>query len=424
MLDPLVLFRCVHFAATLLACGTAAFLVIVADPAGRKLRKADFAAVRHQLNVLIWLALAVAVLSGTAWLALSASDILGASLADVCLHGGAWPVLFDTRFGLVWCARLALAVLLGVLMLRPAARSLQLATAAPLAALPALAGHAGATPGIGGNFHLIADMMHLLAAGAWLGGLPAFAWMLWRARRAGKPAWFDFAMRLTRRFSVIGILSVGVLLASGLINGWYLLGSPRSLVTTDYGRLVALKIGLFAAMIGIAAVNRFYLAPRLPAVPALRALQRNSLVEICLGLCVLLFVGILGTLPPSAHTHAAPGGIPADAAFVHIHAPEAMADVMVNPGRAGRTQITIRVSREDLSLFPAKDVRVVLEPPGLKPPSQNSRPVEQKAVEQADRTWLVSDITLPEPGIWTVRVIIRPDRGELIPLDAPIVIER
>ena len=54
-------------------------------------------------------------------------------------------MLFDTRFGLVWCVRLALALLLGLLMIHPAMRSLQIAAAAGLTALPALVGHAGAT---------------------------------------------------------------------------------------------------------------------------------------------------------------------------------------------------------------------------------------------------------------------------------------
>ena len=418
MLDPLALVRGLHFAATLLACGTVVFLVLVAEPASGKIR-GDFAALRHQLNVLTWLSLAVAALSGAVWLALLASDILGTSLADVCLHGGLWPVLFDTRFGLVWCVRLALAFLLGFLILRPATRGFQIVTVVALTASPALVGHAGATPGIGGDVHLMSDMVHLLAAGAWLGGLPAFVWSLWRARRTANPAWLDFAIRSTRRFSVVGILSVGALLASGLINSWYLLGSPRDLVATDYGRLVALKVGLFAAMVAIATVNRFHLTPRLPAVPALRTLQRNSVAEICLGLCVLLFVGMLGTFPPSAHIHAAPEGIPPGAAFVHIHGLEAMTDVMVNPGRPGQADVTIRVSREDMSLYPVKDVRLVLEPP--KP---GGRPVEHNAVEQADQTWLVSGITVSEPGIWTVRVIVRPDSGEPIDLDAPIVIER
>ena len=107
--DPLVLVRGVHFAATQLAGGTIGSIVLVAEPAGIK-TGADFVSLRHQLTVLAWLALAIAILSGAAWLVLLASDILGSSIADVWLHGGARPLLFDTRFGLVWCTRSALAL--------------------------------------------------------------------------------------------------------------------------------------------------------------------------------------------------------------------------------------------------------------------------------------------------------------------------
>ena len=72
---------------------------------------------------------------------------------------------------------------------------------------------------------------------------------------------------------------------------------------TDYGRLLLLKIGLFAAMLGIAAVNRFHLTPQLGARGISRSLARNSLAETGLGLCVLLFVGALGTMAPPRHDH-------------------------------------------------------------------------------------------------------------------------
>ena len=90
------------------------------------------------------------------------------------------------------------------------------------------------------------------------------------------------------------VMAVGMLLASGLINSWNLPARPRDLVATDFGRLVLLKIGLFAAMVTIAAVNRFHLTPRLAAPTAQRALQRNSLGETGLGLCVLVLVGCWG----------------------------------------------------------------------------------------------------------------------------------
>ncbi len=408
--DPLVYARWIHFAATAVAAGTVGFLVLVAEPAVRKHVPPGFAVLRRRLVLVTWGTLALAILSGAAWLVLVASDILGASLVDVCLHGGAWPVLADTRFGMVWCARLFLALVLGSLLPWPAVGTIQLAAAAGLMALPALIGHAGATPGIAGDIHLVSDMIHLLAAGAWLGGLPAFALAL---------AWPEFAVRVTHRFSVLGILCVGALLASGIINGWNLLGSPRDLVATDYGRLVALKIGLFVAMVAIAAVNRFYLTPQLPDLRAVHAIKRNSFAEIGLGLCVLLFVGMLGTLPPSAHVHPAAAAIPPDAAYVHIHTAEAMADVTIDPGRAGQAAVTIRVSREDFSRFPAKDVRLSLDPPRGSPQAP-----DRPAVEQIDGSWLVDAAELSVPGIWTIRVTVTPPTGEPIVLDAPVVIAR
>jgi copper resistance protein D len=414
MADPLIFVRGAHFAATLAACGTVSFVALVTPSVSKT--PAGFLPLRDRLNVLIWLALAIAILSGAAWLVLLAVDITGVTIAEVCLQGGAWPVLFDTRFGLVFCARLTLAVVLALLIASPAMRMLQLVVAGALVALLAWVGHAGATPGIAGDIHLVSDMAHLLAAGLWLGALPAFVLVLTTARR--EPDWDDFLLRTTQRFSVVGMVSVATLLASGLINSWNLLGGPRDLVTTDYGRLVALKIGLFIAMISVAAVNKFYLTPRLPKPSALRALRRNSFAEIALGLCVLFFVGALGTIPPTAHRHAVPEAISPGAAFVHIHGTEAMVDVIINPGRSGLSEATIRVMGEDLSRFPAKDVRLSLEPPLSGGPT-----LERGAVEQADGAWRVKDIALSEPGIWTVRVKVTSEPGEAILLDAPIVIE-
>jgi putative copper resistance protein D len=419
VIDPLILTRSVHLAATVLAAGTVIFIALVAEPAASAGRAPpDYLALRRRLTWMVWFALVLAVLSGLAWLVWLSANIYGAPIVEVCLHGGVWTVLTDTRFGLVWTARLALAVLLGALMPWPATRLLQLAAGAGLIALIALIGHAGATPGIAGDIHLASDMVHLLAAGAWLGALPALAMLLASARHADDPAWRSFAVGATRRFSWLGIVSVAALLASGIINSWNLLGGPRDLLTTDYGRLVLLKFGLFVAMVGIAAANRFHVTPRLPAAGALRALERNSLAETGLGLCALLFVGALGTVSPSGHRHTTKTQIPPDAAFVHIHTSEAMAEVTIEPGRTGEANATIRVLREDFSEFPTKSVEFTLDPPapGAK--------ITRAAAHLPDGTWQVNALDLSHSGVWTVRVIIPTSGGAPIVLDAPIVIER
>jgi len=414
--DPLALIRAAHFAATLLASGTVFFAALAI---GSTRLPRNFSTLRTHMNVLVWTGLVLSVLTGAIWIIWLAASIFGESLAEVCLNGGAWSVLADTRFGWICCLRLLLAVLLGLLVLDPAQRAWPTAVAAAFLALPAFASHAGATPGPRGDVHVISDVVHLLSAGGWLGGLPAFVWLLWTARRRQKPSWYDFTITVTRRFSWIAAISVGALLATGIVNSWNLLGGPRDLWTTDYGRLVGFKVVLLVAMIAIATVNKFHLTPRLRARAALRNLKRNSLAEIGIGLCVLVLVGYLGRLQPTAHVHPATTPIPPDAAFTHIHAPEAMADVTIDPGRAGRSTVTIRVSREDFTTFAAKDVRL-----GLDPPAAPGKSLDLNAKQQPDGTWTVDDIALAEPGVWTVRVIVIAQSGETIVLDAPIVIDR
>jgi putative copper resistance protein D len=311
-----------------------------------------------------------------------------------------------------------LALLLAGLMFSPSLRLLQMVAGVTLLILIALIGHAGATPGTAGDIHLVSDMVHLLAAGAWVGALPALALLLAHAQRSNDAEWGAYAVAVTGRFSSIGVVCVGALLVSGIINSWNLLGGPRDLVTTDYGRLVLLKIILFAAMVGIAAANRFHFTPLLPSAAALKALRRNTLAETGLGLCVLLFVGALGTLSPSNHSHSTNAYVPPDAAFVHIHTNEAMAEVTLEPGRVGQANATIRVLRDDFSEFPAKDVQLALEASG------SSAKFLRNAAHLPDGTWQVNAVDLTQAGVWTVRVTITPEVGAPIVLDAPIEVDR
>jgi putative copper resistance protein D len=415
VIDALVLTRWIHFAASLFAAGTVSFAVLVAQPAATT-SGADLARLHRRLRLWVWSALVVAFVSGVIWLLLVSADILGVSILDVRVHGGAWSVLRETRFGTLCTARLGLALLLAVLLLWPRAALLQLAAAAALIVLLAWVGHAGAATGPAANVHLASDIAHLLAAAAWLGGLPALALLLAWSRKAAVPD--EVAARATARFSWLGMVSVAVLLASGIANSWFLLSGPRDLWATDYGRLVMLKILLFAAMVGVAAVNRFRLTPRLPAAGALRALQRNSLAETGLGLVVLLAVGAMGTMAPANHVHHMTAAVPPDAAYVHIHTNEAMADLTIAPGKAGSAAVTIRLLGGDFSALSAKSVRLALDPPA----NQGSS-IERGAILADDGAWTIAAFAIDRPGVWTARVIVTPMSGPPIVLDAPVVIE-
>jgi hypothetical protein len=53
----------------------------------------------------------------------------------------------------------------------------------------------------------------------------------------------------------------------------------------------------------------------------------------------------------------------------------------------------------------------------------SSSPPEIGRVTNSQGSESVNDITLGEPGVWTVRVIVTPKSGKPIPLDAPVVVE-
>ena len=121
------------------------------------------------------------------------------------------------------------------------------------------------------------------------------------AFRQTDPALASTLQGVARRFSTLGLLVVGTLLATGLVNTWMMADSPLSLVTTNYGRLLLLKIALFVVMVMIAGINRLQLTPRLPKTDAVHRLDRNTRVELALGFAIIAIVSVLGVLSPAMH---------------------------------------------------------------------------------------------------------------------------
>jgi putative copper resistance protein D len=426
--NPLAYLRAVHFAATILAAGVVIFEFFVAVPAFAVASRDLYLAterLRSRWAWMVWISLAAAVFSAAIWLVLLAADIYGAPVDEVLRNGGVWTVATETRFGQVSIARLALAVLLcaAAAMPMPVARRRWAAVSVILAVGfligPAWIGHAGATPGSAGQIPLAADALHLLAAGAWLGGLPPLAMLLAAAWYSKEPGWAAVAATAIRRFSLLGLASVAVLLASGIINSWYEVGSVVNLIATSYGRLVLIKLGLFAAMMVIAAVNRLHLTPRLATAGTVRRLQNNSLAEIVLGFAAILVVGFLGAMAPASHTHQHPAysSVPVGAAFVHIHSVAGMADVTIMPGRVGTARAIIRLWNEEFEPLAARELTLTLTVPAAK-----SKLVTRIAAQDDNGDWQVDGIELSQPGNWMVTVDAGLGKRRLT-LEALIVIE-
>lgn len=410
LLDPLVIVRAVHFAACTVAMGTLV-LALLARAAGRGGPTGGVGF--NYCRRLALASLAVAGVSGAAWLVLIARNILDVPTAEVFDDGGLTTVALDTRFGRIACLRLGLALIAGAVLAWKGPGWPALVAATALIASIALTGHAGAGTGRTGLIHIVSDVVHLAAAGAWLGALPALAWLLWRSRR--EPAWGLVAADVTRRFGTVALIAVAALLASGVVNTAILVGWPADLATT-YARALVLKVGLFAAILGLAAVNRFRLTPALPRPGALSALAGMALAETALGLGILLLVGLLGTQPPAAHVHTSAAAVNREAAHVHIHTSQAMADLIIDPGRAGATTATVQIWHEDYRPFVADRVRLTFEPVAGGTPAltRDARPT-------ADGTWAIDALRIQSDGEWTVRIAIERS-GTAITLEGTVVL--
>jgi len=169
-------------------------------------------------------------------------------------------------------------------------------------------GHSQIEEGIEGIFHVGSDAAHLLAAGAWLGGLVPLGYiLLLHGRERGSVQRSDLN-EILLRFSGMGYVAVATLTGSGLVNSWFLIGNIVGLFATPYGQLLVVKLVLFAGMLALAVSNRFWIVPSLTKTPTddrngstvWRARLRNHVVsEQFLGLMVLLVVSVLGTMQPA-----------------------------------------------------------------------------------------------------------------------------
>jgi putative copper resistance protein D len=308
----LILSRLVHIAAAMFLFGASLFSLYVGSRLSKR-RRVRAAFDRWLGNALLVTAV-LAFLSALAWW-----DALAVSL------GGGWAeglsgetleaVLFDTKFGQVWIWRLAnSALLMFVLLLaRRGEWTLRInllvaGLAAALLASLAGVGHAAVQKGTMGAAHQAAQAIHLVAAGVWVGGLVPLGYVLGKAsiERAGE--WAEYVAQVLRRFSRVGYFAVSLVLFSGCIIGWLMIGGFSGLFDTLYGRVVLVKFCLFSLMTAIALFNRFYLMPRISAArkgakrapDPLRLLWRSVMVEQGVALAALAAASVLGTIQPLA----------------------------------------------------------------------------------------------------------------------------
>ena len=304
----LIVIRAIHFAATAITAGVLIFRAVVAEPALHSAGAARVV-VMAQIVRAAWLGLAITAASGAVWVLLQAAAMSGLSLREAVTADILSAVLTETQFGTVSECRFALAIVMAAcLAYDRLPYSLALASGLGLVAGIAWTGHAGSTAGDWANLHLTADVLHLVAAAAWLGGLVPLALLLSQARRNEAHAWASLASQAARRFSILGIVSVGIIISTGIVNAWILVGSIQGADRNGIWTTADAEDISLHHHARLCRDQSILLTPDL-ALPSddkarLRAmcrLTRNSKIEIALGLMIFAIVGALGTLHPAVH---------------------------------------------------------------------------------------------------------------------------
>jgi copper transport protein len=281
--------RGLHYGALLLLVGALFFAAFV-WPAGSSrqwpVRALVVASILGALSAFAGLLLQGALAAGVA---------LGEALSAPVLDAAT-----STRAGQAWALRAgAWAVVLAVLAILPGrpGRLGGPALALPLAALVGSLPYAGHADTHSPKALLIpADVLHVLAAGAWLGALVLLLAVFW-PRRSEQPG--DGAAEATARFSRLALPAVIALVAGGLAQTWFYLGGISGIVSTPYTWALFIKVMLLGAVVALAARNRRRVGRLLAATPAdSGALRRSMRAEVGLAVLVLAATATLVRAEP------------------------------------------------------------------------------------------------------------------------------
>ena len=304
----------INLLGAVLLVGGLGFALTVAGPASRSLagpvKERALSARRRHLAWAVWPGLVLLAISGVAEALLKADELGGLSFLDEALRTG-WGEHWIQRQLLL----ASMLVVFGTVQLR-GARAGVLGEAALWGTLAggglylfvvALVSHGASIPG--SFWAIAADFSHLMAAAVWVGMLVQLAlFMAWVHRGPLGEERDELVLGHLLRFSPFAATSVVILLATGSANALSQLPDIDAIVDTAYGQVLVIKLSLMMALLLVAALNAFYLRPRLTSrsstvdeqTPAPRAgalLIRTVRVEIALAVVVLLVAAALVQYP-------------------------------------------------------------------------------------------------------------------------------
>jgi copper transport protein len=409
-----VVTKAVLLVALSLVVGSLAFLVFVTSAMGADARERFE---RRDVTVLA-IAFVVLIVAGIVDLLLQAVDI-DTSVSQV----------INTQWGERWLWRhIALivpAIALVLMFVRPTLRRtlalLALAAAIVYMVLVASSGHAAAG---GGAFWATGiDTVHLLGATVWIGMLGILAFFFfWSRREFEGQQRYELQAIALRRFSLIAVLSVALLLFTGVVNAVIEVGSIGDLLDAGYGQMLLLKLGLLIPLLAIGLRNAYLLRPQIVQETAERSTeQRREFIgeletelnktirwELAIALAVLVVVGVLVQLTPTRGRVDTPEQT---GPFVRTTDAEGLfVTLRVDPNEPGTNTFEVYLAGATDTV---EQLRLEFQQPGGFG-SINRLPME---ASNPPTYYIGQGPFLTEPGLWTLTLNIRRNVGFDLRLD-------
>jgi copper transport protein len=338
----------------------------------------------------------------------------GASAAGVSLWSSLRVPIIETtlesRFGEVWGVRaldwLALGALLWILRARPRRFVLALIVlgAGYLAITPALAGHASVESPVAVFFPV--NLLHVLAASVWVGGI---AFLLLALPRATRQLEGEERSRLLlatlARFSPLALAAVLVIAASGVVQAYIDVRTIHALFHTTYGALIIVKVLLLICLIALGWVNRARVIPALERLVAERRppgasgvlARRTMRGELALMLCVFGVTAALISYAPPIDAASGPFAINTTIGAAEL-------EMTVEPARVGANTIHLYlINAKDGTQFTAtKELTVT-----ATLPSKGIGPLPLKANVAGPGHYALDSVELTPGGTWDIEITDR-----------------
>jgi copper transport protein len=275
-----------------------------------------------------------------------------------------------------------------------------------LALTPALGGHARSQSPAA--LLVPADVIHVLAMSAWLGGLVFLLVAVPAATRAVAPEARTRVLAATlTRFSPLALASVLALALTGAAQAIVEVGSIGALTSTAFGRAVLIKAGLLLVLIALGAVNRRRVVPRLRrmaaggAAPgdAGRLLRRTLRAEVALIVTVLGVTGALTSYAPSTAATANAGPVSVSKRMGPLDL-----EATVDPARVGPNAVHLYLfrARDGAPFTATKEIRV-----DASLPSHQIGPLKLTLHRAGPGHYVADAVTLAPAGDWRIRVTDR-----------------